>query len=83
MEAKGEVVGCRLAGGVEVFDLVEAAAHDVVVADNDAGDRGEENGVGGQVGCEVIGGRQKVPVDERVNDRPVYSYEKDLPWTHS
>lgn len=47
MEAEGKVVRCRFAGGVEVLDLVVAAADDVVVADDDAGDRGEEDGVGG------------------------------------
>ena len=47
MEAVGEIVGCGSLGGVKVPDLVVAAADDVVVADHDAGDRGEEDGVGG------------------------------------
>lgn len=40
MESKSEVVGCRFAGGVEVRYLVVTAAHDVVIADDDASDRG-------------------------------------------
>ncbi len=47
MKTKGEVVGGGFAGGVEVADLVVAAADDVVVADYDASDGGEEDGVGG------------------------------------
>lgn len=46
VEAEGEVVRCPFAGGVEVFYLVVAAANDVVVTDDDASDRGEEDGVG-------------------------------------
>lgn len=47
MEAEGEVIGGGLAGGIEVTDLVVAAADDVVIADDDAGDGREEDGVGG------------------------------------
>ena len=47
MKAKGEVIRSRFASGVEIRYLIIAAADDVVVADNDAGDRGEEDGVGG------------------------------------
>ena len=47
MKAEGEVVRGRCAGGVEVLYLVITAADDVVVADDDAGNRGEEDGVGG------------------------------------
>ncbi len=46
VEAKGEVVGCRFAGGVEVPYLVVAAADDVIVADNDASNRREEDRIG-------------------------------------
>ena len=46
MEAEGEVVRGGFAGGVEVFDLVVTATDKVVVADDDAGDGGEEDGVG-------------------------------------
>ena len=46
MEAKGEVVRGGLAGGIELFDLVIAAADEIVVADDDTGDGGEEDGVG-------------------------------------
>jgi len=47
VKPEGEVVGGGFAGGVEVADLVAAAADDVVVADYDASDGGEEDGVGG------------------------------------
>ena len=47
VEAEGEVVRGGFAGRVEVSDLVVAAADDVVIADDDACDRGEEDGVGG------------------------------------
>lgn len=47
METIGEMVGCRFLGGVEVPDLVVAAADDVIVADDDTGDGREEDGVGG------------------------------------
>ncbi len=46
MEAEGEVIRGGFAGGVEVFDLVVAAADEVVVANDDAGDGREEDGVG-------------------------------------
>ena len=46
VEAEGEVVRGCFAGGVEVRYLVVAAADDVVVADDDASDRGEEDRVG-------------------------------------
>lgn len=64
MEAKGEVIRGGFAGRVEVFDLVVAAADEVVVTDNDAGDGGEEDGVGAQVRGEVVGRREKVPGEE-------------------
>ena len=83
MEAVSEVVRCRFAGRVEVLYLVVTAADDVVVADNDAGDRGEEDGVGGKVGCEVVGGGEEVPVGERVSDGLVHGSGKEIPWTHS
>lgn len=47
VETVGEIVGSRFLGGVKASDLVEAAADDVVVADDNAGDGGEEDGVGG------------------------------------
>lgn len=61
VEAEGVVVGPRLLGAVEVLDLVVALADEVVVADHDAGDGGEEDGVGGEVGGEVVGAREEVP----------------------
>ena len=64
VETKGEVVRCCFASRIEVGDLVIAAADDVVVADDDARDRGKEDGVGGQVSSEVIGGGEEVPIDE-------------------
>jgi len=54
VEAEGEEVGGRGLGGVEVADLKVAVADEVVVADDDAGDGGEEDGVGGEVGGEVV-----------------------------
>ncbi len=61
MEAEGEVVRGGFAGRVEVFDLEVTAADEIVVADDDAGDGGEEHGVGAEVGSEVVGGGEKVP----------------------
>ena len=61
METEGEVVGGGGLRGVKVADLVVAAAHEVVVADYDAGNRGEEDGVGGEVGCEIVGCGEEVP----------------------
>ena len=46
VEAEGKVVGCRFAGGVEVPYLVVATADDVIIADNDAGNRREEDRIG-------------------------------------
>ena len=61
MKTEGEVIGGGGLGGVEVADLVVTAAHEVVVADYDAGNGGEEDGVGGEVGCEVVGCGEEVP----------------------
>lgn len=60
-EPKGVVVGGAGPGGVQVADLKVALADEVVVADDDAGDGGEEDGVGGEVGGEVVGGGEEVP----------------------
>ena len=57
MEAEREVVGGRGLRRVQVADLVVAFAHEVVVCDEDAGDGGEEDGVGAEVGREVVGCR--------------------------
>jgi len=46
VEAEGEVVGGGFTGRVKIFDLVVAMADEVVVTDDDAGDGGEEDGVG-------------------------------------
>ena len=56
VEAEGEVVRGVFLGAVQVFDLVVTFADDVVVTYNDAGDGGEEDGVGAEVGGEVVGG---------------------------
>lgn len=61
MEAVGEVVGGVGGGGVEGVDAEVAAADEVVVCYYDAGDGGEEDGVGGEVGCEGVGGGEEVP----------------------
>ena len=47
VEAKGKVIRGAIAGGVEIPDLVVAAADNVVVTDDDTGDRGEEDRIGG------------------------------------
>lgn len=65
MEAEGEIVGRAFLGGVEVPDLVVAAADDVVVADYDAGYGGEEDAVGGEVGCEIVAGGEEIPGEVR------------------
>ena len=46
MEAKSEEVWRRLARGVEIPDLEVATADEVVIGDNNAGNRGEEDGIG-------------------------------------
>ena len=61
METEGEVIGGGGLGGVQVPDLVVAAAYEVVVADYDTGNGGEEDGVGGEVGCKVVGCGEEVP----------------------
>ncbi len=61
MEAEGVEIGGGGGCGVEVADLEVAVADEVVVGDDDAGDGGEEDGVSGEVGGEVVGGGEKVP----------------------
>ena len=61
VETEGVVVGGGGPGGVEVFDLEVALADDVIIADDDAGDGGEEDGVGAEVGGEIVGGGEEVP----------------------
>lgn len=46
---------------VEIADLQEAFTHEVVIADHYTGDTGEEDGISGQVGREVVRGRQQIP----------------------
>lgn len=48
-------VGRGFARGVEGPEGQVTPSHEVVVADDDAGDGGEENAVGGEVGREVVG----------------------------
>ncbi len=48
-------------GGVEFFELEVALADDVVVADDDAGDAGEEDRVGGEIGGEAVGIFEQIP----------------------
>ncbi len=62
VEAEGKVIGGRILGRVEVPDLEVAAADNVVVANYDAGDRREEDRVGGQVSREVVRGGEKIPI---------------------
>ena len=57
MEAESEKVRRGRLGRVEVADLVVAFPHDVVVGDDDAGDRREEDGVCAEVGCKIVGSR--------------------------
>ena len=71
MKTEGEVVRRGFAGGVEVVDLVVTAADDVVVANDDAGNGGEEDGVSGKVGCKIVRGREKIPVVIMVSGMPV------------
>ena len=61
MDPQRVVVGSRRLARVELFDLHVALAHDVVVADDDAGDRGQEDGVGGEVRREGVGRLEQVP----------------------
>ena len=61
MEAKNVIVWTCGAGGVEISCLVVAAAHDVVIGQDNAGDAGEEDGVGAEVGGEFVAGAEQVP----------------------
>ena len=56
MEAKGEEIWGPALGAVQILDLEVAFAHDVVVADDDAGDGGEEDRVSAKIGREIVGG---------------------------
>lgn len=56
MKPESEVIRGRGAGGVEVADLEVTFADEVVIADYHARDGGEEDAVGRQIGCEVVGG---------------------------
>lgn len=72
VEAEPKVVGGRLAGGVQLLDLQVAASHEVIIGHNDTSNRREEDGVGGQVGREVVGRGKQVPwahdeTDKRAN----------------
>lgn len=70
VQAVGEVVWPRFEAGVQVADFEVAFAHPVVVADHDAGDGGQEDGVGGQVGGEGVAVAQQVPgTDADADDR--------------
>ena len=61
MEAKGEVVRGGFAGGVEFLDLIVAVADEVVVANDNAGNGGKEDGIGAEIGGEVVRGGKEVP----------------------
>lgn len=61
VEAVPEVIGRGVLRGVEGVDFVVPFSDNVVIADQDAGDGGEEDGVGGEVGGEVVGAAEKVP----------------------
>lgn len=56
VEAESEVVWRLASSGVEVCDLEVAFAHEIIVANDDASDGGKEDGIGGEVGGEVVGG---------------------------
>lgn len=58
VEAEPEIVWGGFTGGVELLDLEIAAADEVVVGDDDTGDGGQEDGVCGEVGGKVVGGRE-------------------------
>ena len=47
MEAKSKEIRRRLARGVEIPDLEVATADEVIIRDNNAGNRGKEDGIGG------------------------------------
>ena len=85
MESESKEVRGVFLGGVEVADLVVAAANNVIVADYDAGDGGKKDRVGGKVGCEVIGGRKEVP--EGYYQHTIHQLDRgvsgdDAPWAH-
>jgi hypothetical protein len=43
------------AGGVQCLDLQVAPSDQVVIADHDAGDGGQEDGVGAEIHGELVG----------------------------
>ena len=61
MEAEVKEVRGGFLGGVEFADLVVALADEVIIADYDAGNGGEEHGVGGEIGGEIVGGGEEIP----------------------
>lgn len=69
-ETERVVVGGCLLGGVEILDPEVAAADEVVIADNNTGNGGEENGIGGEVGGEVVRGGKQIP---RTHDKAYQS----------
>ena len=54
VQTSGVVIRGRFSCGVEVSNLKITLANEVIVGDHDAGDGGEEDGVGGEVEDEVV-----------------------------
>ena len=54
MPPKPVEIGARVLGAVKLFELVVSFANKVVVANDDTGNAGEEDGVRGEIGRKVI-----------------------------
>lgn len=72
VETEGVVVWTSFLARVKILNLEEALTHNVVVADHDACNRGEKDGVCGEIGGEAVGVGEEVPwahdeTDKRTN----------------
>jgi hypothetical protein len=56
-----EIVWRALPRRVEVLERIISTTHQVIIANDDAGDGRQEDAVGRQVRCEVIGSAQEIP----------------------
>ena len=61
MEASSVKVWPALLGGIQVSDLQVSTTNEIVVAHDNTSDGGKEDGVGGEIGGEVVGSVEEVP----------------------
>lgn len=72
MHSKREVVWSGTLSRVELLDLEVATADKVVVADDDTGNGGKEDGVRGEVGGEAVVGLEELPRAHYKADKSAY-----------